>query len=147
MENHAETHDSLDSTAEGITKVCVEEVSSVEDDIQSIDKRWDELNGNLQSKHADIEALKGQLKEYKQAVTGADEKVSAVENEVDVARTPVSDVEEMKKHIKELEVLKDQLEESKPEVQSTLETGQSVQEKHPQVLLYTLLVSFQNAIV
>ena len=133
VENHSETHDKLDSTAEGITKVCVEEVSSVEDDIQNIDKRWDELNKNLENKHADIEALQGQLHEYKEAVKGADEKISAVETELNAARTPVSDVEEMKKHIEELEALKDQLEELKPEVQSTLETGQNLQDKNPQV--------------
>lgn len=36
VENHSDTHNMLDNTAEGITKVCVEEVSSVEDDIQNI---------------------------------------------------------------------------------------------------------------
>ena len=133
VENHSDAHDKLDSTAEGITKVCVEEVSSVEDDIQNIDKRWDELNKNLQNKHADIDGLQGQLHEYKEAVKGADEKISAVETELNAERTPVSDVEEMKKHIEELEALKDQMEELKPEVQSTLEAGLSLQDKNPQV--------------
>ena len=133
MANHADTHTSLDNTAEGISKVCVEEVSSVEDDIQNIDKRWDELNSKLQSKHADIEALKGQLHEYKQAAKGTHDKVAEVEAKVDDGKTPVSDVEVMKKHIEELVALKEQLEELKPEVQSTLEMGQSVQDNNPQV--------------
>ena len=108
-------------------------MSSVEDDIQNLDKRWDDLNKNLQTKHEDIEALQDQLREYKEAAKGADEKLSAVETELDVARTPVSDVEEMKKHIQELEALRNQLDEVKPDVQSTLEAGQSVQDKNPQV--------------
>ena len=147
VENHSETQDKLDSTAEGITKVCVEEVSSVEDDIQNIDKRWDELNKNLENKHADIKAVQGQLHEYKEAVKGADEKISAVETELNAARTPVSDVEEMKKHIEELEALKDQLEEVKPEVQSTLETGQSLQDKNPQVRFNILFLSLKSFIL
>lgn len=133
VENHSDTHNKLDTTAEGITKVCVDEVSSVEDDIQNIDKRWDDLNNNLQNKHSEIEALQGQLHEYREAVKGADDKLSAVESELDVVRAPVSDVEEMKKHIQDLEALKDQLEEVKPVVQSTLEAGQSLQDKNPEV--------------
>ena len=131
--NHAETHAGLDNTAEGISKVCVEEVSSVEDDIHSIDKRWDELSSKLQSKHADIEALQGQLKEYQQAVKCSDERISEVEAKVDAGKMPVSDVEEMKKQVQELETLKDQLEQLKPEVQLALETGQGVQDNNPRV--------------
>lgn len=105
----------------------------MEDDIHSIDKRWDELSSKLQSKHADIEALQGQLKEYKQAVKCSDERISEVEAKVDAGKMPVSDVEEMKKQVQELETLKDQLEQLKPEVQLALETGQGVQDNNPRV--------------
>lgn len=131
MENHSDAHNELDNTAEGITQVCVEEVSSVEDDIQNLDKRWDDLNKNLQNKLAGIETLQGQLKEYKDTVKGVDEKISAVESELNVERTPGSDVEEMKRHIQELEALKKQLEELKPDVQSTVEAGNSIMEGNP----------------
>lgn len=131
VENHSDPHDELDNTAQAITQVCVEEVSAVEDDIQNVDKRWNDLNKNLQSKLADIEALQGQLQEYKVAVDGIDEKISAVETELNVERTPVSDVEEEKKHIQKLEALKEQLEELKPEFQSAVGAGNSIQEGNP----------------
>jgi len=81
------------------------------------------LNKNLpQSKLTDIDALQGQLQEYKVAVDGVDEKISAVETELKLERTPVSDVEEEKKHIEKLEALKEQLEELKPEFQDALQS-------------------------
>ena len=131
VKNHSDSHDELDNTAQAITQVCVEEVSAVEDDIQNVDKRWDDLNKNLPSKLADIEALQGQLQEYKVAVDGVDEKISAVETALNVERTPVSDVEEEKKHIEKLEALKEQLEELKPEFQSAVGAGSSIQEANP----------------
>ena len=103
----------------------------MEDEIQNVDKRWNDLNKKLQTKLADIDALQGQLKEYKVAVGDADEKISAVENELDVERNPVSDVEEEKKHIQKLEALKEQLEELKPGVQSAVGTGDNIQEGYP----------------
>ena len=106
-------------------------MSAVEDDIQNVDKRWNDLNKNLQSKLVDIEALQGQLQEYKVAVDGVDEKISAVETELNVERTPVSDVEEEKKHIKKLEALQQQLEELKPEFESAVGAGNSIQEGNP----------------
>lgn len=131
VENHSDPHDGLDNTAQAVTRVCVEEVSAVEDDIQSVDKRWNDLNKNLQSKLTDIEALQGQLQEYKVAVDGVDEKISAVETDLNVERTPVSDVEEEKKHIEKLGALKEQLEELKPEFQSAVGTGNNIQEGNP----------------
>jgi len=107
-------------------------VSAVEDDIQNVDKRWNDLNKNLQSKLGDIEALQGQLQEYKVAVDGVDDKISAVETELNVERTPVSDVEEEKKHIEKLEALQQQLEERlKPEFESAVGAGNSIQEGNP----------------
>lgn len=129
--NHSDLHRDLDNTAEGITQVCVEEVSSVEDDIQNLDKRWDELNKNLKDKLADIETLQGQVKEYRDTVDSVDEKISGVESEFNLERAPVSDVEEMKKHIQDLGSLKKQVEELKPDVQSALEAGNSIQEGNP----------------
>lgn len=131
MANHSDPHRDLDNTAEGITQVCVEEVSSVEDDIQNLDKRWDELNKNLKDKLADIETLQGQVKEYRDTVDSVDEKISGVESEFNLERAPVSDVEEMKKHIQDLGSLKKQVEELKPDVQSALEAGNSIQEGNP----------------
>lgn len=104
---------------------------AVEDDIQNVDKRWDDLNKNLQNKLADIDALQDQLKEYKVAVGDVDEKISVVETELNVERTPVSDVEEEKKHIQKLEALQEQLEEVKPGVQSAVGAGNSIQEANP----------------
>ena len=106
-------------------------MSAVEDDIQNVDKRWYDLNKNLQSKLADIEALQGQLQEYKVAVDDVDEKISAVETELNVERTPVSDVEEEKKHIEKLEALQEQLDELKPEFQSAVGAGNNIQEGNP----------------
>ena len=106
-------------------------MSSVEDDIQNVDKRWNDLNKNLQTTLADIEALQGQLQEYRDTVDSVDEKISAVETEVNVERIPVSDVEEMKKHIQQLEALKERLEELKPGVKSAIEAGDSIQEGNP----------------
>jgi len=89
------------------------------------------LNKNLQSKLVNIEALQGQLQEYKVAVDGVDEKISAVETELNLERTPVSDVEEEKKHIEKLEALQRQLGELKPEFQSAVGAGNSIQEGNP----------------
>lgn len=129
--NHSDPHSELDNTAEGISRVCVEEVSSVEDDIQNLDKRWDDLNKNLQNKLVDIETLQGQLKEYKDTVNGVDEKISGVESELNLERAPVSDVEEMKRHIQDLEALKEQVEELKPDVHSAVEAGNGIQKGNP----------------
>ena len=131
VENHSDPHDELDNTAQAITQVCVEEVSAVEDDIQNVDKRWNALNKNLQYKITDIEALQSQLHEYKGAVDGVDEKISAVETELNLERTPVSDMEEEKKHIEKLEALKEQLEELKPKFQSAVAAGNNIQEGNP----------------
>lgn len=131
VENHSDPHDELDNTAQAITQVCVEEVSAVEDDIQNVDKRWNDLNKNLQSKLTDIDALQGQLQEYKVAVDGVDEKISAVKTELKLERTPVSDVKEEKKHIEKLEALNKQLEELKPEFQSAVGAGTNIQEGNP----------------
>lgn len=106
-------------------------MSAVEDDIQNVDKRWYDLNKNLQNKLADIEALQGELKEYKVAVNDVDEKISAVETELNVERTPVFDVEEEKKHIQKLEALQEQLDELKPGVQTAVGAGDSIQEGNP----------------
>ena len=106
-------------------------MSAVEDDIQNVDKRWNDLNKNLQSKLADIEALQGQLQEYKVVVDDVDEKISAVETELNVERTPISDVEEEKKHIEKLEALQGQLDELKPEFQSAVGAGNNIQEGNP----------------
>lgn len=89
------------------------------------------MNKTLQSKLTDIDALQGQLQEYKVAVVGVDEKISAVETELKLERTSVSDVEEEKKHIAKLEALKEQLEELKPEFQSAVEAGTNIQESSP----------------
>lgn len=106
-------------------------MSAVEDDIQNMDKRWNDLNKILQSKLADIEALQGQLQEYKVVVDDVDEKISAVETELNVERTPVSDVEEEKKHIEKLEALQGQLDQLKPEFQSAVGAGNNIQEGNP----------------
>lgn len=116
-------------------------MSSVEDEIQNLDKRWDHLNKNMQTKLADIQDLEGQLRDYREEVKGADQRLSAVEIELNEIKAPVSDVEEMKKHIQKLEVLRGQLTELKPQVQSTLEMGQNLQNNKPEVCYF---VSYQQ---
>ena len=111
-------------------------MSSVEDEIQNLDKRWDHMNKNMQTKLADIQDLEGQLRDYREEVKGADQRLSAVEIELNEIKAPVSDVEEMKKHIQKLEVLRGQLTELKPQVQSTLEMGQNLQNNKPEVCYF-----------
>ena len=113
--------------------VCREEVSSVEDEIHHVNRRWDGLHKTLQAKRSQIDTLQQPLLVYRDAVSSIHEKLSKIESTVNVEHTPSSVVEEMNIPVQELESLKVKLEELKPEVEDVLEAGQKILDSNPDV--------------
>ena len=133
VEDHVPPYEELNKTAAAISEICIEDVGGVEDEIQGVNKRWDELKKNLPETYSKVDDLQNQLQQYRDALSGVDDKITEIEKDADDDRPPVSDIDEVKAHVDELKALRDKLDELKPDVDSTIASGQDLLDKNPDV--------------
>ena len=133
MNEHEPDHNALDDAAKKVIKICVEEVSVVEEEIPVIDTRWNDLNTILKDKADQLENLENQLQKYQGTMKPLDEKLGELESKTEIETAPLADLDKAKEQEQELRDMLEDFEKMSPALADTIEAGQDILDGNPDV--------------
>ena len=126
VESHQPDHKSLNNTADSLLDKCKDNSYFVEVQIKDLNRRWDELFKDMETKETDLQTAKDTVDKYRDALGAVEEVVQKAETSLECQTPTDLDVSKSREELAKVQQVVDDLEQCEPRHKEMQELGEKL---------------------
>ena len=123
IQNQKPDHESLNNTAESLKDKCKDNSYFVEVQIKDLNRRWEELLKDFETKETELQTAKGTVDEYLDALDAVEQVVQKAESTLECQQPTDLDVAKSKEELEKVQHVVEDLERCEPRHKEMQELG------------------------